>query len=250
MIGRSLHIPLLATLVLLSACQRRAVEGVATNVQGETLAGVVVQVDGGGRQVTTDVLGHYRVSADSAAARLTFSKSGYATAELILGSEADGRRNANVQLWQLPLNAGVYFFEAGRYRPLEWVLPGQYFMKDGSVAYGTQRPAETRTPANTPFVVCYRTPRYDAQLSRLVESTATRPAVETGSFDVWVEAGSFRADLTAIDTPDAQLLRLQIGQALEPGTYAVHWGALEGYDTLEARVYLFEVAEPPGEHTE
>jgi len=48
-----------------------------------------------------------------------------------------------------------------------------------------------------------------------------------------------------IDLPEGQLQRVVVDRPLQPGVYAVHWGAIEGYTTLDARAYVFRVVEPP-----
>lgn len=195
-------------------------------------------------QALTDARGHYRIGYSGSPRRLSFSKSGYAPVEA--GFE-DGHRVAvdDATLWKLPQNAGVYLYERDRYHQTGWVLPKQYLMDDGSVSFGTQRTAETMSASGTPFIVCYRTPRYDARLTRLVESKAKRAASNKGTIPVWTSAGSLAADLIPIDPLQGQLLKLRLNQELEPGIYAIHWGAMEGYVTLDSRVFLFEVAEPP-----
>ena len=52
------------------------------------------------------------------------------------------------------------------------------------------------------------------------------------------------AALEPMDAPTGPLFRLQVGRALEPGVYGVHWGAMSGYTTLDTRVFLFRVPEP------
>ena len=47
-----------------------------------------------------------------------------------------------------------------------------------------------------------------------------------------------------LDEPDRLLVELAPAAMLEPGTYAVHWGAFEGLASLEPRVFLFRVPDP------
>ena len=239
-------------LAALPACTSTVVKGLVTDDRGEALPGVVVQVGGGERQVQTDARGRFRIRYPSEAFQLEFSKSGYASARLIMDVE-EGRRGPTVtQLWKLPPNAGVYLYEDFHYTSTGWVLPKPFFMADGAVAYGTRRGPTPATRAGKPVIICYRTPRYDARLSRLVLADAAQPGSKIRAFPVWTAAGTVAADLIPIDEPQGTLLQLELNQPLEPGAYAVHWGALDGYTTLENRMFMFEVIEPepapPGIH--
>src|SRR5690606_6970830 len=95
------------------------------------------------RQGLTDARGRYRLTANrsQSTARLVFSKSGYAPAQV----EVEMRKrllNAapDAVLWPLPLNPGVYTMEGHKYIAADWVLPKQYYLKDGTSAFGAELP--------------------------------------------------------------------------------------------------------------
>ncbi len=242
-------------LLSLAGCERAIVEGRALNARGEALPGVVVRIAGTDRQDLSDALGQYRLTSERTRgdARLQLSKSGYAPAEVTVQI---GRRLVvpapDATLWPLPLNPGVYSFSGAQYVSADWVLPKQYYLKDGSTAFGAELPETLRASvdASDVYIVCFRTPRYNARLSRLSTAEATVPGLDSESLQVWVESGTIGAGLTAIDHPAGQLLRVVVDRPLEPGVYGVHWGAMEGYTTLENRVYAFEIAAPPADEPE
>lgn len=234
----------LAIIIMLPACYRTGVSGVVRNIRGEALPGVVVQVSDEERQAITDARGHYRITPSSSDAMLNFSKTGYAPARLRL--DPDTRRQAthgDVQMWQLPESAGVYLLDDHRYRQMSWVIPRQFFMSDGTVAYGTRSDPAAETHTSEPMIMSYRTPRYDARLSRLVRAKPMQSAAKEAAFDIWTAGGTIDADLVPVDQPQGMLRWLRIDRSLEPGAYAVHWGALEGYITLENRIFMFRVSE-------
>jgi hypothetical protein len=65
--------------------------------------------------------------------------------------------------------------------------------------------------------------------------------------DLWVAAERVPAWAEAVDPPEKLLVRFALGDALEPGAYAVSWGAFEGYTVTEAHAYAFRVIEPEPE---
>lgn len=226
------------------ACSRNAVQGIVRDTRGDPLPGVVVQVAGGDPQALSDARGHYRLTLPPGDVRLEFSKTGYAPAELAVYSRQRGVTAAGeLRMWKLPMSPGVYLLEDFRYRQMSWVIPRQFYMADETVAYGTRSDPSPAILSSEPVIICYHTPRYDARLTRLVRAQATQAASKTGDFEVWTAGGTIVADLVPVDQPQGTLRRLRIDRPLEPGAYAVHWGALEGYTTLESRVYMFEVTD-------
>ncbi len=246
---------LAAALAALGAgCERVAVEGRATDAAGEALPGVVVRLEGTNGQELTDGLGQYRLAASRSAKRvgLGFSKSGYAPARVDV--ELRGRlrvKAADVPLWRLPSNPGAYTLREGHYIPADWVLPSQYYLKDGGEVYGVELPETLRVEvvADAWWIATYRTPRYNARLSRLAPAEATMPGVGAQPVQIWTESGTIPAGLESIDPLEGHLQRVVVDRPLQPGVYAVHWGAIEGYTTLEGRIYVFRVVEPPAEET-
>jgi hypothetical protein len=238
---------LLAISVL--GCERAIVEGRTTDAHGEALPGVVVRIDGTSHQDLTDGVGRYRLAvyrgADSV--RLRFSKSGYAPAETPVSLDNRLRIEApETALWLLPLNPGVFTLRNAKYLGVDWVLPKEYTLKEGGSEYGVELPEALRveSTADNLWLVCYRTPRYNARLSRLAPADATVPGVSEETVPVWVESGSIPVGLEAVDSMEGHLLRVVFDRLLEPGVYALHWGAIEGYTTLEQRAYVFRVIEP------
>ena len=232
---------LLGAVALLSACERSYIEGHVTDIHGAALPGVIVRMPNSTTQDLTDGLGNYRLAASGGPVHLAFSKTGYSSAELTV--DASKRRGANASLWPLPLNAGIYVVSDLHFVSMTRVVPKEYDLKDGTKAFGTQLPDDVRDATSEPFIVAYRTPRYNARLSRLMSAEVQGSGGSAG-MTVWVEAGTMAAALEPVDHPDGQLLQLQVGRALEPGVYGVHWGAMSGYTTLDTRVFLFRVPEP------
>lgn len=237
----------LVLIVCSAGCHRGTVNGTVRNIRGEALGGVVVQVPGGARQVTTDARGNYRIAASPRDLALDFSKTGYAPAQIRLDGASPKERTkaGDVSMWQLPEIAGVYILEDHRYLSTSWAIPAQFFISDGTVAYGTRSEPTLSVQTREPLILCYHTPRYDARLSRLIRVEPMQTAGITNAPKIWTAGGSIDADLVPLDSPQGMLKRLRIDHPLEPGVYAVHWGALEGYTTLENRTFMFEIVESP-----
>lgn len=234
---------LVGLLIPLAACSRDTIQGRVTNMRGEALPGVTVVVAGTSTQDLTDGLGRYRIAVPAGSDALVFSKSGYTSAKVPLTAGRGAPPEA--VLWVLPTNAGVYDAGQHHYRESTWVVPKQHYLKDGSAAFGVELPAGVLESTTEPFLLAHRTPRYNAQLSRLVPEAARLQGIEEKSIEVWVEAGTMAVGLEPLDPAESLLLRVQIGRPLEPGVYGIHWGAMEGYTTLDNRVFLFRVPEPP-----
>jgi len=228
--------------ITLIGCDRAGVAGRVTNVRGEALPGVAVMVEETNVGALTNGLGQYRIPQQPGAMVLTFSKTGYAPGRLQLGDARSGRVEAPiVKLWTLPTNAGVYVFEGGMYQPTSWPEPRRYFLEGSETAYGTIRNPEVSTPEGRPFLVCYKMP-FDALLSRLEHGKGRVRSADAQTLDVWFAAGTRPVDLSPMEETGGRLFRVVLDEALEPGVYALHWGALTGYVTIEKRVFLFEVA--------
>jgi Carboxypeptidase regulatory-like domain len=235
----------MALMLLLAGCGRAVVEGRVVDERGEGLPGVAVMVAGGDRQALTDARGHYRFVCPPGIYNAAYAKSGYT---LETGTVDTSNRRWNTQetvsLWNLPPKDGVFIYEDHRYVPAEWMVPKQFFMRDGSMSYGIQRVPEVYTDDDMPRIMFYKMPRYDVQLSRLQVVTAKLPADDSQTFSVWTAAGTMTTDLTPVAAADPSLLQLEVTEPLQPGTYAIHWGALDGYSTINERIYLFDVREP------
>jgi len=238
------------TLACLSGCERAILEGRAVNARGEALPGVVVRLEGTSRQDLTDGLGRYRLPAPRDASKLSLrmSKTGYAPT--LVDLTPTGRILMDVPdtpLWILPLNAGVFEYKDQKYIAAEWALPKEYSLKDGETEFGLEvrESLAVEMPTNALWLVCYRTPRYNARLTRLVEVEAVMPGANDETVPIWVESGTIAVGLEPMDHPDGLLQRVVVDRPLQPGIYAVHWGAIEGYTTLESRVYVLRLVEPP-----
>ena len=62
---------------------------------------------------------------------------------------------------------------------------------------------------------------------------------------MWVAAGPVNIEVRALDEEEEMLLELRPLRPLAPGTYAVHWGALDGFFSTDRRLFLFDVAGEP-----
>lgn len=241
---------LVISLLGLAACDRPLIEGIVVNVQGERLPGVAVRVAGTDYNALTNALGEYKIAYSPGDVRLEYFKSGYT-------AEAQGLKIAErapvaaepVQMWRLPAAAGVYLFEDFRYKDVTRVEPKRYYLEDGEAVYGTERAPLLRTDNLSPEIVAYNLPRYDARISRLIETPAKRTAVTEDVTSIWAEAGTTRPQVSPVTEDDADLLRIVLDDALEPGVYAVHWGALDGYAILDSRIHMFRVGPAPVEES-
>lgn len=236
---------LLCVATILTGCGRAALYGQVTTIQGETLPGVAVyesEVDDG---KLTDARGGYSLRRRRGPVLLRFSKTGYSPAELALNIESNKRISVpTVRMWRLPERAGVYILDESGYTETTWVNPKNFFMAEGGMAYATRREPVETVVGTAPQIICYKTPRYNARLSRLRRAKAKLGAGDTQTFEVWTAGGTIPVDLVPVDAPAGMLLRLRTEQALDPGVYAVHWGALDGFTTLESRAFMFTIAEP------
>jgi len=226
----------------LPACEGSYVEGRVTDVRGAALPGVIVRAVDTPSQDLTDGLGRYKLAAAPGAVRVAYSKTGYASIERTL--EASSRKGAEVSLWPLPIDPGIYIVENFRFIDTTRVVPKQYFLKDGTAAFGALFPEVVHDAASEPFILAYRTTRYNARLSRLVPAEA-QSSGDANPVTVWVEAGAMAVALEPLEGQTGPLYQLQVGRPLDPGVYGVHWGAMSGYTTLDTRVFLFRVPEPP-----
>ncbi|PCJ62402.1 MAG: hypothetical protein COA73_06715 [Candidatus Hydrogenedentota bacterium] len=232
-------------ILLLAGCDRSVLEGRVVDEQGEGLPGVAVMLAGTNYQALTDALGEYRFVCPPGKYDAQFAKSGYSLgAAAVDTSNRRWTKMESVSLWNLPPKEGVYIVEHNRYRAAAWVIPKQYFMVDGAMGFGTQRSPEMYTDDDLPQILCYKMPRYDVRLSRLQEVTAKLPSDDSQTFSVWTAGGTMTTDLTPVVDSDVTLLQLDVMEPLQPGYYAIHWGALEGYSTIHDRMYVFEVREP------
>ncbi len=236
--------------VLVAGCERSVIEGMVVDVKGEALPGVAVGLVNGEAQGVTDACGRYKLAFEPGALEIEFIKTGYTPGRLDLRvHEARLVDAATVVLWPLPLSKGVYLFEGYRYRQMEAAEPQPYRTNEHDVVHGIERAPELETQNRTPLILCYKMPHYDVHFCRLEQ-------VEAASFQspdlmyaqrVWVRAESLPVVIDPIDEPEASLIELRLSRPLDPGVYAVHWDALDGYTTTDPRAFLFSLTEPQGE---
>ncbi|MCX5758148.1 MAG: hypothetical protein NTU83_06510 [Candidatus Hydrogenedentes bacterium] len=135
----------------------------------------------------------------------------------------------------------VVLVENYRFRPMTTAEPKPFATETGP-AYGIRLMAPVeKTTELKPLIMCHKVPAYDIRLARLRPVKATGPE---GGFDVWTVQTSIPVEVAPIDEPERYLVEIRIADPLKPGTYAVHWGALDGRKSTEPRAFLFAVEEP------
>lgn len=226
----------------LSGCTPGKLTGIVRNIEGETLPGVSIHIDGADATALSNARGEYELSVKPGQYELTFAKTGYTVSSLKVQKNEDGDTPVpDVRLWNLPPQKSVYLYHDTHYTETTRIIPQRFYMTDGTIDYGTQRAPEAQTPFGEPQLLFFRTPRYDARLARLQPETAQLHNDDSQTFEVWTAAGSVGIELDLVEPADPTLMKMNIEAPLQPGRYAVHWGALDGYDTIDPRIYLFEV---------
>lgn len=240
-----LHIfrkPLIFLILVMAGCTQGQLTGVVRNIEGEELPGVSIQVPGTDISAVSNALGEYTLSVEPGEHELIFAKTGYTISSLsVRKNEVGNSPVPDVMLWNLPPQKSVYLYHDTQYTETTRVTPQRFYMQDGTIDYGVRSDPDTETPFNVPQILFYRTPRYDVRLSRLHEEIAKLTNDDSQTFPVWTAAGTVGVNLQPVEPADPTLLKLDLDQPLQPGRYAIHWGALEGYDTIDARIYMFEV---------
>lgn len=253
---------------LLAGCRPDAqLRGTVRDRSGEALPGVAVSVDGADVSVITNALGRYRAACSKGKVRLQFVKTGYTPAESVV-AEAHGKVEVpEVKLWALPPTEGVFLLEQMRFKELDHPRPNRYHVEKGDSVIGT--PVMPKAVALAPFggtdaasgaapmLVAHKLPPYDAHLTRVrqVRASSQPPPPPTAAGappaappayteKIWVADTDIPLVERPLDEPDRLLVELAPATMLEPGAYAVHWGAFEGLASLEQRVFLFRVPDP------
>lgn len=246
---------LLVACLVCTGCSRTQLTGIVMNHEGEALPGVSVHARGTELHALTNALGEYRISAPPGEYTLLYAKTGYTIFDQVVrADEAANSAVPDVHLWNLPPENSVFLYQNAIYTPTTWVIPKRYYMADGTTDYGTRREPEVYSDDAIPLLICYRTPRYEARLTRLQEKEAqlpTRlqekeaqsPGDDSQTFMIWSAGGTVSVDLVPVVLSDPRLLKLEILEPLQPGRYAVHWGALEGYTAMDERMFIFEITE-------
>lgn len=233
-------------LVALAACNRSTISGKVVNIKGEALPGVAVQVEGSPHQALTDALGQYRVPYAPGDIVLHFMKTGYTPGTLELSSETRRAIEAEtVSLWELPLDKGVYLYENFRYQETTKIVPEEFVSHDERTVYATRRWPEIETTSTAPLILCYKMPGWDVRFCRmeLTELNSPLPGGGVEEAQVLARTKTIPARLIAIDQPEGLLRQLEFGGTLQPGTYAVHWGALDGATASDPRIFTFTIVD-------
>ncbi len=232
---------------LLSGCNHAGIYGTVTNHEGEALPGVSIRLANNGEvNAVTNTLGEYRLNAKPGQLTIEYAKSGYTLVKNTLSLEQSSSSLLPVvEMWNLPSENSVFLYQKTLYTPATWLKPKRYYMTDDTSSYGTIREPDLQTTNPLPLIVCFKMPRYDARLTRLHQRKAQVPQDEKQTFDVWVPAASISVNLEPLVPSDPSLLKLNLFEELEPARYALHWGALDGYTTIDDRMYMFEILEKP-----
>jgi Carboxypeptidase regulatory-like domain len=239
---------LAAALGLLAAgCSPAVIEGTVADVKGDALPGVAVRVEGTNHEALTDAVGTYQVYFKPGTVQLSFFKTGYTPGRLELDVDAPRQvQAAQVVLWPLPVNKGVYLYEDFRYRELTRIKPSLFVPATGAPAYGTRRWAGIETVAPAPLILCFFIPpRRGAKLCRLQLAEMTLREARGGddTVNVWVAGTPIPMAEVPIDGIDGHLVQIKPVNPLSPGAYAIHWGALDGQSDSEPLMFFFSVGE-------
>lgn len=220
------------------------------DVRGEALPGVAVSVHGTPIQAVTNARGQYRIRCAPGQIRLDLMKSGYTAGQLFF--EIDTPRTVEATqavLWPLPQTWGAFIFENYQYRECTRIEPRRFRRPNGPPLYGTKIEPSFQTTNATPLIICHRMPAYDLRMYRLDWSTDNYTHEDGSTYEETILApvDNLVVYPDAIDEPDRALVEVRLQDRLEPGIYAIHWGALDGYATTSPFVFLFEVLDPEAE---
>ena len=242
-----------------SGCGAGFIEGTVNDVNGETLPGVAVQVRGTPYEALSDAHGRYRVKYQPGELSLYFAKTGYTPGMLVL--TINSMRNVEatpVVLWRLPDGGGVYLYENHRYQRTDFIPVSEFRALDQTMIYGTTRWPKVETTNHEPLILCHKMPIYGCKLYQMNLTEVHPTSGDTGenTISAWVPQKEIPSVTEPIDAPEGLLVRIRPAQPLEIGSYAAHWGALDGVSAEnEPRMFFFSVVEtiarPPdsGEET-
>lgn len=236
----------IAFALLLTGCGQPAIQGVVQDMHGEALPGVSVRVAGSDQSALTDARGKYLIKHELGMFQLVYAKSGYTTAQTdMYYSEPALNQQPPVKLWSVPPKEGVFHFTGTRYEAIDQRSFRKYFLSDGTIEPALREMPNRTIAGEKPLLLCFKTPRRNAKLARLQEVEAHLPTDPNQTFGVWITGGSVPVDLIPIVTSDPSLLQVRLTEPLQPGMYALHWGALEGYSSLDERIFIFIVTAEP-----
>ncbi len=261
---------LLVAAFFLSSCDymhKVYVRGEITDISGQALPGVVVRVRGTDFETLSNARGLYSLGATTGTLQLDFLKTGYTPAQLEITVESLGRTEApTVMLWNLPVSEGVYFYENYRYYETNHPRPNHYAVKDMGNVWGTPVNPELVIPwrgpqsdfgENPPCMIGHKVSAYDGRMHKMqrvnaaVMQTSRPQSIESETSEkieypeeIWIAEKSLALHTNVLDEPGKLLVELRAAAPLEPGVYAIHWGALEGYDSIEPRIFMFHLKDP------
>lgn len=260
-------------LVLFPACEymhKVYLQGEVRDVSGQSLPGVVVKVRGTEYEDLSNGLGRYFFGAVTGNLELEFMKTGYAPARIEITVDSLGRVEVpSVALWPLPVGEGVYYCKAYQFHAATRPRPNRYQVKEMGERWGTPvntelilpwPDPETQEAENPPLMIGHKVPAYDARMHKMQQVNAAlirsqaRPQIEPDNEtdmqypeEIWIAEQSIPIHSRVLDEPEKLLVELKAGIPLEPGVYAIHWGALEGYDSIDPRIFMFALVEPASE---
>lgn len=233
-----------------ASCDNKVVEGSVESHKGERLPGVVVTVDGTRFQAMSNAQGVYKVRHGGAPVVLHYFKTGYAPGILEPSVPQEGRVEAEpLQLWRLPVSHGVWLYDNFNYTRARPVEPERVTLANQTITFGVRRASDVETDVEIPFIVIYgRLPTYNISLSKLDQIEAPLEDLPDQTATFWVPVRDVPVSARPLDKPEGKLIHVRLFEPLEPGNYAVHWGALKEVSPLDSRAYLFKVLgdEPEG----
>lgn len=279
---RSLMAAALMLLLLAAGCEQGAlVRGRVVDVKGEGVPGVAVTVRGTERQATTNADGRYALRCALGTVTLDLIKTGYTQGVLQIEARQAGALDVReAQLWLLPSAKGVHVFQDYRYQETTRTEPKRYVEKERGPVFAVKRDPDLALRQSfggpelvpgAPALIAYKMQPYDARLYRLHQVEAHLPAQRaalappradapetspqakippSAAETVWTAADNIPIIAAPIDEPERLLLELRPAILLPPGTYAVHWGALDGHTSTDPGVFLFRIADPEEEMEE
>jgi len=226
-----------------TSCDTNMVVGAVETHQGERLPGVVVTVEGTRFQAMSNAQGVYKVRHDGSPVVLRYFKTGYAPGILEPTVTPEGRVEAEaLPLWRLPVSHGVWLYDDFNYSRARPVEPDRVSLADQSVTFGVSRPSDVDTDVDIPFIVIFgRLPTYNISLSKLDMVEVPIENLDDQTEIVWIPVRDIPVSARPLDKPEGKLVHVRLFEPLEPGNYAVHWGALKEASPLDPRAYLFNV---------
>ncbi len=231
--------------LLLAGCESGVLlQGMVVDFKGEALPGVAVINSESGSQTITNGQGTYRLRVPLGTVSIEYHKTGYTPGRMELNLQDTRSVDVNnALLWPLPIEKGVYLFVNFQYHDVDRMEPETYQRNNGSPVLALPREPDTETTQQTVRLLCYDMPPFDIRVHRLSELKVKKPMSGAIEETVWGPVENISVFPVGIDEPERLLLEIDILNPLQPGIYAVHWGALDGYTTLDTRCFVFRVIE-------